>query len=93
MVSAGTDKEFYCLVRQQRKTQGSAIPFLTVDNNVMETPEDICDGWAAYFQTLATPSNKEENDDEAMEFAVKDFDHIINTCSLMDQEIPPCYTE
>ena len=49
MASAGTDKEFYRLVRQQRKTQGSAIPFLTVENKVLDTPEDICEGWAAYF--------------------------------------------
>ena len=89
MASAGTDKEFFRLVRQQRKMQGSAIPFLTLENKVWATPEDICEGWAAYFQTLATPSNNEDYDDEAMEFVVKDFDHIINTCSLMDQEIPP----
>ena len=89
MASAGTDKEFYRLVRQQRKTQGSTTPFLAVKNKVLDTPEDISEGLAAYFQTLATPSNKEEYDDEAMEFVVKDFDHIINTCSLMDQEITP----
>ena len=88
MASVVTDKEFYRLVRQQRKTQGSAIPFLTVGNKVLDIPEDICEGWAAYFQTLATPSNKEAYDDEAMEFVVNDFDHIINTCTLMDQEIP-----
>ena len=51
VASAGTDKEFYRLVRQQRKTQGSTLPFLNVENKVLDTPEDICEGWAAYFQT------------------------------------------
>lgn len=59
MASAGIDKEFYHLVRQQRKTQGSSIPFLNVDNKALITPEDICEGWAAYFQTLANPTDKD----------------------------------
>ena len=65
MASTGIDKEFYRLVKHQRKTQNSTLPFITVDNKMMDIPEDICAGWATYFQGLATPSNNENYDDVA----------------------------
>ena len=89
MASTGTDKEFYRLVTHQSKIQNSTLPFMTVDNKMMDTPEDICGGWATYFQGLATPSNNENYDDVTMRFFYQDIDHIINFCSKMNQTIPP----
>ena len=93
MASSGNDKEFYCLIKQQRKTQDSSLPFLTVENKVLDSPEDICEGWATYFQDLATPSVNENFDDDLKELYSGDTEHILNICNKMNQHISPATLE
>ena len=81
---SGTYKEFCRRVKQQRKPQSKSLLFLAVDNKIMDTPEVICNDWASYFQDLATPTNKEEFDDEAKSFIVSDLEQVMNTCRLME---------
>lgn len=54
------DKEFYKLVKKQRDHSGSAT---TIFDKVLETDNDnIKDGWAQYFEELATPINNRNFD-------------------------------
>ena len=87
MASSGNDKEFYRLIKQQRKAQDSSLPFLSVENKVLDSPEDICEGRATYFQDLATPSVNKNFDDDVKELYSSDTEHILNICTKMNQHI------
>ncbi|MEW8547096.1 MAG: hypothetical protein AB2693_26575, partial [Candidatus Thiodiazotropha sp.] len=93
MASSGNDKEFYRLIKLQRKTQDSQLPFLTVNNKILDSPEDICEGWATYFQDLATPSLSENFDNTVKESYAEDTEHILKICTQMNQNIPPATLE
>ena len=44
MSSQGSDKEFYRLVKEQRKSKDSVLQFLCVNGKILESIADVCDG-------------------------------------------------
>lgn len=65
MSSDASDREFYRLVREQRKTSDPSLQFLTVNGKILESTDDICNGWATQFAHLATPLENENFDQES----------------------------
>ena len=93
MNSHGSDKEFYRLVKEQRKSKDSSLQFLCVNNKILETPEEVCDGWATHFGSLATPLMNENFDDAVKSNYTDDISRIHNICMRSNQEISPATIE
>ena len=64
MSSEGSDKEFYKLVKDQER-QVTLLTVLCVERKVLESPDDICDGWSTHFGSLATPLEMDQFDNDA----------------------------
>ena len=62
MSSEGSDKEFYQLVKDQRKTSHAPLQLLCVEGKFLEAPDDICHGWSTHFGSLATPLEMDQFD-------------------------------
>jgi len=56
------DKEFYKLVKKQRDHCGSATTAIVFDKVLKTDNDSIKDGWAQYFEELATPINNRNFD-------------------------------
>ena len=81
MSSEGSNKEFYRLVKDQRKTKDSALQFLCVKGKILESPDEICDGWATHFGSLATPAENIHFDNDVKKTYIENINHILNICS------------
>ena len=56
MEADSSDKKlFFSLVNRQRKEGRHALSQLYVDDRHLSTEEAIKEGWASYFEKLATP--------------------------------------
>ncbi|VDI52027.1 Hypothetical predicted protein [Mytilus galloprovincialis] len=51
----GDQQTFYRLIANQRKDGSVQTTCLKVEENLLSTPNDIRNGWADYFEELATP--------------------------------------
>ena len=64
MAAENDTKTFFELVKSQRKTSREQTDKLTVDGQVYESGEEICQAWASHFQKLALPLENENFDSE-----------------------------
>lgn len=55
---------FYCLVNRQRRGGRTSLGKLIVDDVHLTSDEAIREGWASYFQKLATPKERERYNDQ-----------------------------
>lgn len=58
------DKLFYKLISEQRKDGHTNTNHLVVDNQHLTSPNEIREGWATYFEELATPEITNVSDDK-----------------------------
>ena len=93
MSSEGRDKEFYRLVKDQRKTKDSSLQFLCVKGKNIESPDEICDGWATHFGSLATPEENIHFENDVKKTYTEDINHILNICSASSDGINPASVE
>ncbi|CAG2242211.1 unnamed protein product [Mytilus edulis] len=63
-LSETNDKQFYTLVKHQRRQGSSSTSVLKYNDNVADCDEDILETWADYFEDLATPVNNPCFDNE-----------------------------
>ncbi|CAC5420707.1 unnamed protein product [Mytilus coruscus] len=64
-LSETNDKQFYTLVKHQRRQTSSSTSILKYNDNVADCDEDIIsETWADYFEDLATPVNNPCFDNE-----------------------------
>ena len=73
-------KLFYSLVNRQRKDGRSSLGRLVVDDVQLTTDEAIREGWALYFQKLATPKEKDHFKSEYNSQVDLDFKLICDIC-------------
>ena len=93
MSSEGSDKEFYRLVKDQRKTEDSSLQFLCVNGKILESPDEICDGWTTHNGSLATPAENIHFDNEVKKTYTEDINHTLNICSASSDGINPASVE
>ena len=93
MSSEGSNKEFYRLVKDQRKMKASSLQFLCVKGKILESPDEICDGWATHFGSLATPAENIHFDNDVKKTYIEDINHILNICSASSDGINPASVE
>ena len=93
MSSEGSDKEFYRLVKDQRKTKDSSLQFLCVNGKILESPDEICDGWATHFGSLATLAENIHFDNDVKKTYTEDINHNLNICSALSDGINPASAE
>ena len=93
MSSEGRDKQFYRLVKDQRKTKDFSLQFLCVKGKIIESPDEICDGWATHFGSLATPEENIHFDNDVKKTYTEDINHILNICSASSDGINPASVE
>ena len=91
--SDGSDREFYKPVKEQRKTADSSLQFLAMEGKIIESPDDICEGWATHFGLLATPLENQNFDNDVKKAYSEDINHILNICNESKQEINPVTVE
>ena len=93
MNAENDSKMFFKLIRDQRKSSNVQTETLIVEDQICETDQDICQGWARHFQSLATPLQNENFDPEHMELEDGDVASINSICEAVNQEITPIQTE
>ena len=93
MSSQGSDKEFYRLVKEQRKTKDSALQALCVNGQILESTDYICDCLATQFGSLATPLENINFDDEVKRNYTDDVNRIRNICLNSVEVINPASLE
>ena len=54
MSSQESDKDFYRLVKEQRKSKESSLQFLCMNGKILESTDEVCEDWATHFGSLAT---------------------------------------
>ncbi|MES9884558.1 MAG: reverse transcriptase family protein [Sedimenticola sp.] len=89
MNSRDNSKRFHTLVKQQRKSSQTAIKVLKVNDQTLETDEEISRGWASHFQMLANDLSNEHFDDTLKQTFKDDVGHIQKTCETLDTECEP----
>ncbi|KAH3813278.1 hypothetical protein DPMN_141731 [Dreissena polymorpha] len=75
-MNATDDTTFYKLVRQQRSTSRPLTSCLLHEGKKLTSPEEISDGWAKHFETLATPINDQRYDNSYLKQATEDLNHL-----------------
>ena len=81
-------KLFYSLVSRQRKEGSTSLGRLVVDDVHLTTSEAIRQGWATYFQNLATPKEKDNYNIEYKQQVDLDFELICDICSKLQSCTP-----
>ena len=84
---ASNKRLFYSLVNRQRRGGRTSLRRLAVDDVHLTSEEAIREGWAFYFQRLATPEEKEHYNIENRKQVDLDFDLICDICSRV-QDTP-----
>ena len=72
----GDQKLFYKLINEQRKDGNKTTTSITINGTILSNVDDIREGWADYFQKLATPQISETHDnsyDKSSRFRSYDF--------------------
>ena len=60
---------------------------------MLESAEEICEGWATHFGSLATPLQDENFDDEVKTTYTDDINRIYNICSNSAEDVNPASVE
>ena len=81
-------KRFFSLVNRQRKEGRQALSQLYVDDRHLTTEEAIREGWASYFEKLATPADNHTYDDNFKQQVDLDFNLICDICSKLQDGLP-----
>ena len=89
MAAENDTKTFFELVKSQRKTSREQTDKLTVDGQVYESGEEICQAWASHFQKLALPLENENFDSEYKKLVDMDIDSITAICEAESNKIDP----
>ena len=89
----GSDKEFYRLVKEQRKTKDSALQALCVNGQILESTDDICDDWATHFGLSCYSIREYKFDDEVKRNYTVDVNRIHNICLNSAEVIDPASLE
>ena len=87
--SDASSKHFFKLINRQRKSSNTQLQSLVVDGQVCEPDLEMREGWATYFQKLATPLESDKFDKEYKEMIDLDSDTISTLCSAEDRPSPP----
>ena len=93
MNAENNSKTFFKLIKDQRKSSNPQTETLIVENQSYETEEDICQGWAKHFQSLATPLQNEKFDSEHKKLVDRDVACIKSICETENKEISPLQVE
>ena len=86
-------KLFFSLVNRQRKEGRHALSQLFVDDRHLTTDETIREGWAAYFERLATPVDDHTYDESFEQQVDLDFDLICDICASLQDSVPEISSE
>ncbi len=62
---------------------------LKVNDNILESSDDICDGWATHFQMLANNLENENFDEQLKSTFEDDVNHIKLLCERLNTDIFP----
>ena len=87
MNAENNSKTFFKLIKDQRKSSNPQTETLIVENQSYETEEDICQGWAKHFQSLATPLQNAKFDSEHKKSVDRDVACIKSICETENKEI------
>ena len=86
--SQSDQKLFYTLVNRQRKTTSATPPFLIVDGQILQTENDITEGWKSHFNNLATPQTRSHFDEKFYNL-VEEEGHLIKIITERDSHSTP----
>ena len=75
-------------MNRQRKEGSTSLGRLVVDDVHLTTSEAIRQGWATYFQKLATPKEKDNYNIEYKQQVDLDFELICDICSKLQSCTP-----
>ncbi|MCG7892397.1 MAG: reverse transcriptase family protein, partial [Candidatus Thiodiazotropha endolucinida] len=89
MAAENDSRVFYKLIRQQRKSSNPQLQTLTVNDVDRETPEEMRQGWATHFQTLATPLDNPSFDKQYKQMVDADVECIESMCREENSPIAP----
>ena len=89
MKADSSDKKlFFSLVNRQRKEGRQALSQLYVDDRHLTTEEAIREGWASYFEKLATLADNHTYDDNFKQQVDLGFSLICDICSKLLDSLP-----
>ena len=71
------------LANRRRREGRTSLSWLVVNDVHLTTDEAIREGWALYFQTLATPKDKDHYNIEYKQQVDLDFKLICDICSKL----------
>ncbi|MES9904845.1 MAG: reverse transcriptase domain-containing protein [Sedimenticola sp.] len=89
MKTKDRSKKFHSLIRNQRKTSQTTTKLLKVNGCILETTDEICDGWATHFQMLANNLENEHFDESLKNTFEEDVQHIQSICEKLKTETTP----
>jgi hypothetical protein len=91
--SSGDVKLFHKLIRKQRQTTTSRITELCVNEAILTTPEEICEGFGTHFAGLAEPQDRPAFNSEYKQQVEFDSLVIRELCSTHPSKIRPASIE
>ena len=91
MDAEGTSRMFHRPIREQCSTNSTQTSSLVVEGETLIC-EDIREGWAKHFDTLATPSSSTDYDDQYLEQA-REINILINLICESPSTIEPASKE
>ncbi|MEW8545672.1 MAG: reverse transcriptase family protein [Candidatus Thiodiazotropha sp.] len=86
-------RTFYGLVKAQRKSASSVTDCIIVEGKTCDTSQEICQGWATHFQSLASPLTSDDFDQEYKELVDQDIESINTICETKERKIDPVTEE
>ena len=72
-----------------RRTSNAQTDSLKVNGILCETPEEVCQGWAAHFQNMALPLQNEKFDSDYKRLVDMDIESVSNICEGESKHITP----
>ena len=90
MTAKDTDvKLFHRLIKRQRTIPNTVTQVLIYNGETLSCADDIADGFASHFQSLATPSNNENFDKEYFSQVEADMAVIEEICAKTEGSLEP----
>ncbi|MES9882009.1 MAG: reverse transcriptase family protein, partial [Sedimenticola sp.] len=86
-------KKFHSLVRNQRKTGKASVKCLVVNGESLDSYEQVCEGWASHFQSLAENLDNEKFDETMKNTFAEDVASIENICNHTNIQLKPITTD
>lgn len=84
-------KFFHLLVRKQRSNNNSSkLSHLIIDDRYLQDTDEICAGWARYFEHLSQPEDNNLYDNHYQSQLDGDIEAITNNCKVASMK---SYTE